>query len=125
MDDGTPLPELPPRFHNSPSISSAYPQILHLEKSELVAYSHDPSADGGERLIYARILGYLILEGPSDQARTAVAQEVNACSGNEEEILTIGRLYFDHYICACRHNFFLPLFQVRNSEKLFNSRDSG
>ena len=107
--DGTPLPELPPRFHNSPSIFSAYPQILNLERSEQAAYSHDPSADGGERLIYARILGYLILEGPSDQASTVVAHEVNACNGDEEEMLAIGQHYSDNYICACKHSFFLPL----------------
>ena len=99
--DGTPLPELPPRFHNSPSILGAYPQILNLERHEQAAYSRDPS-DRGKRLIYARVLGYLILEGPSDQARVAVALEVNACNGEEEKMLIIGRFYFDHYICACK-----------------------
>ena len=106
---GKPLPELPPHFLNSPSILGAYAQILNLEKSEQAAYSHDPSANDGERLMYARILGYLILEGPSDQASTAVAHEVNACNGDEEEMLAIGQHYSDNYICACKHSFFLPL----------------
>ena len=73
--DGTPLPELPLRLHSSPSILSAYQQILNLERNEQAAYSRDPS-DRGKRLTrmyYARILGYLILEGPLDQARVAVA----------------------------------------------------
>ena len=112
--EGTPLPELPPRFHNSPSILDAYPQILNLEKSEQAAYSQDPSADR-KRLIFTRILGYLILEGPSDEARTAVAREVNACSGDEEDLLAIGQLYFDHYLRACKPQFFLPFFS--HSEK--------
>ena len=105
--EGTPLPELPPRFHNSPSILDAYPQILNLEKSEQASYSQDPSADG-KRLIFTRILGYLILEGPSYEARIAVAREVNACGGDEEEMLLIGQLYFDHYLRACKPQFFFP-----------------
>ena len=106
---GTPLPELPPCFHDYPSILDAYPQILSLERNEQAAYSHDPSACGGKRLINTRILGYLILEGPSNQARTAVAQEVNSCNGDEEKLLAIGQLYFDHYIRACKHIFFASL----------------
>jgi hypothetical protein len=48
------------------------------------------------------ILGYLILEVPSDLARVTVALEVNACSGNEEKMLDIGQLYFDHFIRTCK-----------------------
>ena len=100
--DGTPLPELSPRLQNSPSILGAYPQILNLERNEQAAKIRDPSADRKKRLMYARIVGYLILEGPSDQARVTVALEVNACNGDEEKMLGIGRLYFDHYIRACK-----------------------
>ena len=112
MDDSdlqeTPLPKLPAHFQNSPSIFGAYPQILILEKNEQAAYDRNPS--DRKRLIYARILGYLILEGPSDCARVAVALEVNACNGEEEKMLAIGRLYFDHYIRACKlRNFCLSL----------------
>jgi hypothetical protein len=42
--------------------------------------------------MYARILRYFILKGSSDAARVAVALEVNACSGEEEKLLAIGRL---------------------------------
>jgi hypothetical protein len=110
--DGLPLPELPPRLHNSPSILGTYPQILNFERNEQAAYSRDPSADRGKRLIYARILGYLILEGPSDQARVAVALEVNACSGDEIKLLAIGQLYFDHFIRACKLQNFCHLFAI-------------
>ena len=114
--DGTPLPELPPRLHNSPSVLGAYPQILNVERNEQAAYSRDPSADRCKRLIYARILGYLILEGPSDQARVAVALEVNACNGEEEKLLAIGQLYFDHYIRACKlQNVCLFFVILKNS----------
>ena len=117
--DGTPLPELPPRLHNFPSILSAYPQILNLERREQAAYNSDPSTDRAKRLIYSRILGYLILEGPSDKARVAVALEVNACNGEEEKLLAIGQFYFDHYIRACKLQIILLHF--RHSVKFFNS----
>ena len=110
--DGTPLPELPPRLHNSPSILGAYPQILKLERSEQATYSCNPSAERGKKLIYTRILGYLILEGPSDEARVAVALEVNACSGDEVKLLAIGQLYFDHFIRACKLRIFPVFFTI-------------
>ena len=66
------------------------------------------------------ILGYLIpnLRSPTDQARTAVAHEVNACSGDEES-LAIGQLYFDHYIRACKHIFCLSFVVLKS----FNSQN--
>ena len=99
---GTPLPEIHPRLHNSASIFGAYPQVLRLERNEQAAYSRDPSSEQAERLMYVRILGYLMLEGPSDHARVAVALEVNACCGDELKLLAIGQLYFDCYIRACK-----------------------
>ena len=100
--DGTPLPEIHPRLHNSPFILGAYPQVFNLERNEQAAYNRDPSSDQAKRLMYARILGYLMLEGPSNQARVTVALEVNACCGDEVKLLAIGQLYFDCYICACK-----------------------
>ena len=104
--NGTPLPELPLSLHNSATIFGAYPQILDLERNEQAAYRRDPSDDRKKRLIYTRILGYLIIAGPSAKASVAVALEVNACSGEEEKLLAIGRLYFDHYIRACKLQIF-------------------
>ena len=104
---GTPLPEIHPRLHNSASIFGAYPQVLRLERNEQAAYSRDPSSEQAERLMYVRILGYLMLEGPSDRARVTVALEVNACCGDEVKLLAIGQLYFDCYIRACKlQNFY-------------------
>ncbi|KAF8639378.1 hypothetical protein AX17_001534 [Amanita inopinata Kibby_2008] len=48
-------------------------------------------------LIYARILGYLILEGPSDEACTIVAKEVLSCV-DEDALTANGKFYFDHFI---------------------------
>ena len=117
--EGKPLPELPPRLHNSATIFGAYPQILKLERNEQAAYSRDPSADRKKGLIYARILGYLILEGPSDQARVTVALDVISSNGEEEKLLAIGQLYFDHFIRACKRNVYL----FRCSEMFLNSQN--
>ena len=91
----TALPaELPNRLSNSPAIRGSYPIILRLEQS---AKTHpDP-----KRLMYARLLGYLMLEGPSDGARVAVTQEVLSCAG-EDSLALNGKMYYDHYIRACK-----------------------
>ena len=110
--EGTALPALSTRLHNSPSMLGAYPQILKLEKNIQATYT---SADRAKNLVFARILGYLILEGVSDQARVAVALEVNACCGDEAKMLSIGKLYFDHFIRTCKLQnfcFFSPFWKV-------------
>ncbi|KAF5378312.1 hypothetical protein D9615_008803 [Tricholomella constricta] len=89
----TALPaELPNRLSNSPTIKSAYLICLQFEQS---AKTHpDP-----KRLIYARLLGYLMLAGPSDGACVAVAREVLSCADDDALALN-GKMYYDHYIYA-------------------------
>jgi hypothetical protein len=114
--NGTPLPaKLPPRLQNAPSILGAYPQILKYEKNAQAAYSDNKSDHCKKNLICARILGYLILEGPSDDARVAVALEVIACNGEEEKFESIGELYLVHYIRACKLQNFYLFFAVLKS----------
>jgi len=103
----TALPaELPSRLSNSPTIRGAYAIGLRFEQSAQI--HRDP-----KRLIYARILGYLMLEGPSDEACVAVAQEVLSCA-DEDALETNGKMYYDHYIRACKV-LLLPVF--RHSER--------
>lgn len=98
----TALPaELPRRLSTSPAIRGAYAIVCRFERS---AQTHpDP-----KRLIYARILGYLMLEGPSDEARVAIAQEILSCT-DEDVLATNGKMYYDHYIRACKL-LLLPIF---------------
>ena len=113
---GTPLPRDPLRVRSaSAAVFGAYPQIYRLERKQQSIYDKIDKEDTRRkkeadyyknRLIYARILGYLILNGPGDQAAHAVGLEVNACSGDEEKILAIGEMYFNHYIRACKPLFF-------------------
>jgi hypothetical protein len=50
--------------------------------------------------MFARILGYLILEGPSIQAKEYVAQVVNKCR-ERDEMEELGEVYFLQYLRAC------------------------
>jgi hypothetical protein len=74
-----------------------------------------------KKLVHARILGYLIREGPSTKAKECVAQDVNSCS-NDDEMDKVGKMYYDHYIRACESPsfaviaFFLSLLTVRKDK---------
>ena len=56
-------------LYNSPTIQGAYSQILQLEEQEQAAYSREPTEDRGKRLMHARIVGYLMLQGPSNPVK--------------------------------------------------------
>ncbi|KAF9242093.1 hypothetical protein BU15DRAFT_44401 [Melanogaster broomeanus] len=92
-----PQHELGPRLNNLPNVSDAYTMILHLEQS---------AQDDKQKLIHARTLGYLILEGPSDDRDWH--GEVVYCRGDETALAEVGELYVQHYIRSCRlmHCFF-------------------
>jgi hypothetical protein len=95
-----PLPsQLPESLNHSDSISeirSAYSKILQLEKA-----AADADREVREkRLIYARILGYLIREGPSIQASKCVAEEVNLCEDNDQ-MNNLGEMYHLQFIRPC------------------------
>ncbi|KAF9243948.1 hypothetical protein BU15DRAFT_42482 [Melanogaster broomeanus] len=58
-------------------------------------------AKDDKELVHARILGYLIIHGPSDEARKTVAREVNSCDGDETRLGKLGQFYVEHYIRGC------------------------
>ncbi|KIK91133.1 hypothetical protein PAXRUDRAFT_798891, partial [Paxillus rubicundulus Ve08.2h10] len=75
-----------------------------------------------QRLIYARILGYLILAGPTDLAGVVAAKEVVSCEGDEEKLAACGKLYFDHYIRAFKkYKGRTPVPSSHPSRPSFNS----
>jgi hypothetical protein len=53
-----------------------------------------------QKLIHARVLGYLILEAPSIRASEFVAKEVNACR-SEGQLDEMGEMYLHHHLRAC------------------------
>jgi hypothetical protein len=85
-------------LNTSPHIPSAYSKILRLEKAS--DHSSFKCEVREKRLLHARILGYLIREGPSTRAKERVAQEVNSCR-NDDEMDNLGEMYYTHYIRAC------------------------
>jgi len=130
---GTPLPKDPPRVRGaSATVFGAYPQVYRLERREQAALereeksgdeSGDKPVDRSKRVMYARILGYLMLQGPSDNACQTVAFEVNACGGDEEKMLTIGEMYLNYYIRAFRmHKGRTPAPSTHASRPSFETR---
>jgi len=95
-----PLPlTIPESLNASSHILSAYAKILRLEKVP----DHSPRSKREireKKLIHARILGYLIREGPSMQAKERVAKEVNSCL-DDDEMDKLGEMYYSHYIRVC------------------------
>jgi hypothetical protein len=63
--------------HLTTRVTDAYSTVRQLETSATLHESPQP-------VIYARVLGYLILEGPSDQAREVVANEIISCENPEK-----------------------------------------
>jgi len=93
-------PHLPESLNCSDVISeirSAYSKILLLEEKAAADTDRKVSE---QRLVHARILGYLIREGPSIRASEHVAKEVNSCEDNDQ-MFKIGEMYHLHFIRPC------------------------
>jgi len=95
-----PLPsQLPESLNQSDIISeirSAYSRVLLLEQAAADADRNIRE----QKLVHARILGYLIWEGPSMRASEYVAKQVNSCQGNDQ-MDKIGEMYHLHFIRGC------------------------
>ena len=110
-----PLPStLPESLNTSPHILLAYSRILQLEKAS--DYNRE---DRETRLICARILGYLIREGPSSKAKERVAQEVNSCL-DDDQMDKLGVMYYEHYIRICEPPSFviIAFFLILDSQEV-------
>jgi hypothetical protein len=99
--------ELPNSLKASAEICSAYSEILKLEQD---AHSDANPKICEEKLVYARVLGYLIQEGPSMDASEHVAKEVNDCQ-DHDQFYRLGEMYLYHYICICELQL-LPCFST-------------
>lgn len=91
-------PTIPESLNTSLQIPLAYSKILRLEKASDSSHSNHDIRQ--KKLKHARILGYLIREGPTTKAKERVAQDVNSCS-NDDEMDKLGEMYYDHYIRVC------------------------
>ncbi|KIJ55227.1 hypothetical protein M422DRAFT_23837 [Sphaerobolus stellatus SS14] len=55
-------------------------------------------------MIYCRILGYLLIHAPSDEAHKTVELEIVSCEEKKDALLELGELYYEHFIRAFRSN---------------------
>jgi hypothetical protein len=97
-----PLPsDLPESFKASTrilEIQLAYSRILKMEQD---ASSHGDPNICEQKLVCARVLGYLILEGPSMYTSEYIAQEVNSCQDYDQSY-GLGEMYVHCYIYICK-----------------------
>ncbi|KAF8908574.1 hypothetical protein CPB84DRAFT_1843468 [Gymnopilus junonius] len=83
------------RFYKFPSeVLEAYRRVVSLEKT-----LEDGKDD--KKLLCVRILGYLLLEAPSHEARLAVARRVRS-SETDDALIDLGKWYFNHFILPFR-----------------------
>ncbi|KAH9074788.1 hypothetical protein EDB83DRAFT_1871336 [Lactarius deliciosus] len=100
-----PLPDnLPPHLGLSNKIEGirrAYSTLLKIQKS-ISSSSFIGTRVSREqqrlKLMRVRVLGYLILEGPSLTASEFVAEEVNSYKEDEDQIDKFGEMFFLHYL---------------------------
>ena len=87
------LLEVPKRFQDILDIVTAYDIYLRLEKSLQLAVNKGD--DFGNKLIYVRILGYLIHYVPTDQRLENIVKEITS-SVDDSALLNVGKIYYDH-----------------------------
>ncbi|KII88099.1 hypothetical protein PLICRDRAFT_53961 [Plicaturopsis crispa FD-325 SS-3] len=78
-----PLPEVQLKFARFLDVISAYDVCLHPEESALP-----------DRIVAARVLGYLLLHEPSNRAREEVATTILSYSPDHDELYALGTLLF-------------------------------
>jgi hypothetical protein len=91
-------PEISKRLRDIPEIICAYNICLRLENTLQLAV--DKGEDVGKKLIYIRILGYLMHHSPTDQGVASVVKEI-VSSAHNSDLLDVGKWYFDHFIRVC------------------------
>ena len=99
----TSLPlEVPKRFRDIPDAVTAYDICLGLEKFLLLAVVNKGD-DVGSKLIYVRILGYLVHHFPTDQGLGKIVEEIISSVDDSALQVDVGKIYYDHYITSGNH----------------------
>ena len=94
----TSLPtEVPRRVQHLAHVVNAYNICQRLEKS---LCQIGQGEEVGNKLIYIRILGYLVHNVPGDRALKTVIDEISSCC-DDSALLDLGKMYYDHYLRAC------------------------
>ena len=93
--------------HPSLAISTAYEICLHVEKEFMRQNTPNLPKDDAEalekNLVNIRILGYLLVFGPTDTSREHVARMILADAGRGlDEIINRGRFYDEFFLRSCQ-----------------------
>lgn len=80
-------------------IRCAYDRCLDLEKR----HAEVPKHGRLDVLVCARMLGYVLLEAPTEEGRMEFASEVIRCSHDgDKELQSLAELYKDHLLRVCK-----------------------
>jgi len=98
-----PIP-LQPFPQQQPLLPNPYHQLDQVNYHE--AYNHclQSKAEAGTtvtRLMFARCIGYLILEAPTSAGRDIISDEILECKGNRDDMEALAQLYIHHLLCLC------------------------
>ena len=64
--------------------------------------ANETEAHNEKRLVYARLLGYLLKEDPGADARVVLAHEILACQPDGDCLDILAEFYTNHLIRLCR-----------------------
>ena len=96
-----PLPYFPQRQDLPPNpFDQATETRFHDAYHQCVQNQVDAGTDE-KLLVYARCLGYLILEAPDFDARHLIVEEILECKANHDEMDSLAQLYINHLFRLC------------------------
>jgi hypothetical protein len=90
-----PLPLNPFHPGNLPDLHHAYNQCLTSESE----------AESEEEVMYARCLGYLLIEVPTSRGKHMIAEDITLCNGDAKGMGRLAKLYINHIIRLCKSAF--------------------
>lgn len=112
FDNLTIMSNLPPA--NSPEASQLGPNELSAYRVCLT-FQHQATA---KALIHARILGYLILHAPTENARHEVVKTIHSCNNDFFLLSKLGQSFIDYYIRPCTFSFGVAKYLGDNSDSV-------
>ena len=81
-----------------------YPQALNPEAHAAYDQCLQNQVDAGDDvklLMYARCLGFLIIEAPSDEARDYLSSEITQCGGDVNKMNNLAKFYIENLFRLC------------------------
>jgi hypothetical protein len=87
-----PLPENPFSVATDTPFHDAYEQCVLNEAG---------ASTNAKLLMYARCLGYLILEAPDDNARNHISHEILRCNGDSDTMNSLAEFYIQRLFRLC------------------------